>query len=479
MADVEVTVVAGIIEVPLPGESSVAAAARASAAEAAAATAAALSSRTIATQHSLTGGGTLAADRTLALVNDAATPGASKLYGTDAGGERGWFDRNLFNPVGLADGSAAAPAIAFTAESGAGFYRIGTGVVGISARGLLALSIAAPASAVNYPELTASAAGVPVRLLAAGSDANIGLVLSPKGSGALMAHLPDNAATGGNARGANATDMQTVRSVATQVASGAFSTIAGGRNNLVNGQDATVGGGGTNSASNDRATVAGGSGNTASGANATIGGGNSNTASGSAASVAGGLTNIASGINATVAGGASNTANGTRAWVPGGGNATTRGIAGRGAWAGLQIAAQGDAQCGEHPLLRQTTDATATRLTSDNAALGAANQIILPNFGRYAGLLEVTAGAQGSLNSASWFIQVAARRGANAAATVVYGGGGTAIAPTFSEGAGSAWRLDITADTTNGGIAVTVTGAVATTIIWSARFANVEAVPAS
>lgn len=49
-------------------------------------------SRQIATQHSLTGGGDLSADRTINLVNDTASPGNSKYYGTDSGGTRGWHD---------------------------------------------------------------------------------------------------------------------------------------------------------------------------------------------------------------------------------------------------------------------------------------------------------------------------------------------------------------------------------------------------
>lgn len=47
-------------------------------------------SRQVATTNSLTGGGTLNVDRTLQLVNDTGAPGADKVYGTDAGGVRGW-----------------------------------------------------------------------------------------------------------------------------------------------------------------------------------------------------------------------------------------------------------------------------------------------------------------------------------------------------------------------------------------------------
>jgi len=55
------------------------------------------SSVSISTQHSLTGGGDLTTTRTLNLVNDAASPGNSKLYGTDGAGVKGWFDQ----PAGL------------------------------------------------------------------------------------------------------------------------------------------------------------------------------------------------------------------------------------------------------------------------------------------------------------------------------------------------------------------------------------------
>lgn len=41
---------------------------------------------------SLTGGGDLSSNRTITLVNDAATPGNTKYYGTDGSGTKGYFD---------------------------------------------------------------------------------------------------------------------------------------------------------------------------------------------------------------------------------------------------------------------------------------------------------------------------------------------------------------------------------------------------
>lgn len=51
-----------------------------------------LDTRRIDTDMSLTGGGDLTANRTLSLVNDVASPGNRKYYGTDSSGVRGWYD---------------------------------------------------------------------------------------------------------------------------------------------------------------------------------------------------------------------------------------------------------------------------------------------------------------------------------------------------------------------------------------------------
>jgi hypothetical protein len=113
-------------------------------------------------------------------------------------------------------------------------------------------------------------------------------------------------------------DLQSASSAATQVASGDYSVIGGGRENTASGSYATVGGGWFNTASGYAATVGGGWQNTASGSYATVGGGVHNTASGDDATVGGGRSNTASGSYATVSGGAFNTASGTYSAIPGG-----------------------------------------------------------------------------------------------------------------------------------------------------------------
>jgi hypothetical protein len=112
--------------------------------------------------------------------------------------------------------------------------------------------------------------------------------------------------TGGNTRGVDSTDLQTVRGVATQVASGNNSGIIGGRNHTASGL---------------RATVAGGDQNSAIGPDSFVGGGNFHTASGSGASaIVGGNTGTASGLNSFIGGGNNNTASGDNSAVLGGAN---------------------------------------------------------------------------------------------------------------------------------------------------------------
>jgi hypothetical protein len=122
-------------------------------------------------------------------------------------------------------------------------------------------------------------------------------------------------ATAGNARGLGAVDLQTSRTVAAQVASGAYATIAGGKNNTASGGYATVSGGNTNAASAASASVLGGEANQATAIYSTIGGGYYNRANAQYSVVPGGIFNTARG-DFSWAGGrkSSSTANGTFTW---------------------------------------------------------------------------------------------------------------------------------------------------------------------
>jgi len=273
---------------------------------------------------------------------------------------------------------------------------------------------------------------------------NYGIALTPTGTGAISAHVPDSTTAGGNARGANAVDWQTVaRSAATQVASGTNSTIGGGIQNTASGQASTVAGGSIN------------------------------VASGVYASVVGGQSNNATGTYAVASGGYVNTASGESSWVPGGANATTRGITHAGAYSQLSRAAVGDRQTMVLPIAcAARTDATPTVMTSNAGAASTTNQMVLPNNSSMFFEVDVVA-HDTTLKSASWKVQGTIRRGANAAATAIVG---TNVTTAFgSDLSGGSPGVTCTADTTNGALAVTFTGIAATTIYPSGHIRTVIA----
>jgi len=102
-------------------------------------------------------------------------------------------------------------------------------------------------------------------LQATGTTTNVSVSIVPKGTGAFSLQVPDGASSGGNARGASAVDLQTLRTSASQVASGTGSVIAGGRNNTVttdygfaSGSGSTVSGSGAAGAIGTSNVVSGG-----------------------------------------------------------------------------------------------------------------------------------------------------------------------------------------------------------------------------
>jgi hypothetical protein len=343
-------------------------------------------------------------------------------------------------------------------------------------------------------------------LTAAATSTNADVALVAKGTGATLAQVPDGTTAGGNKRGQYATDLQKFRVANSTVASGVYSTICGGQSNTasgsnsvavggreqaVSGADAAVVGGWGNTASsaysfvgggqsnavqtNTHATVCGGSSNTASGQWSLIVGGTSNVASGDIAAIVGGEVNTASGANSFVGGGASNTADGAYSLIAGGRSGTTRSIQGYHVFPACSrpiAAVAGVTQSGLLLLGRQTTNATPTVLTSNTSAAGTTNQVILPNNSAYSFSGEVIAGVTGAGNTARWTINGAIKRGASAATTAMVGT--PTVTMTHNDAGAAAWTVAVTADTTNGGISVTVTGAASTTIRWVAKLNTTE-----
>lgn len=193
--------------------------------------------------------------------------------------------------------------------------------------------------------------------------------------------------------------------------------------------------------------------------------GYTSTSSNSGSAIFGGLSNTSSGVYSTVLGGRDNTADAGYAYALGYG-AHTQGVERRIAFAGN--GGSGVAQSGIFSLSRETTDATATALTVDrNQTASTDNQIILPNNSAYSFSGTIIAREQASAGSdyASWEIKGALLRDANAASTVL--GNGIQNKMYATSGA-SAWAIALTADTTNGGLKIEVTGAASTNIRWVA-----------
>jgi hypothetical protein len=240
------------------------------------------------------------------------------------------------------------------------------------------------------------------------------------------------------------------------VASGDWSFVGGGRKNVASGIGSTVAGGGTDGGSIFS--------NIASGTLSTVSGGWNNVAGGTIATVSGGQTNNANGTAATITGGSDNVATGSYATVVGGQLGWTRSINGNVVFSpcAQPIAfGSGLSQTALLVLARQTTDATPTVLRSDTGAASTTNQVILPNNSAYFFTGEVVAGVTGGGNTKGWTIEGVIKRGANAAATTLVG---STVTSTYGDVGASTWAIAVTADTTNGGLAVTFTGQASTTI---------------
>lgn len=146
-----------------------------------------------------------------------------------------------------------------------------------------------------------------------------------------------------------------------------------------------------------------------------------------------------------------------------GGDLITSGIYQQGLQAGTQV------------LRNQTVNATATQLVSDTdlSTPGTTNQIILPNNSAYAFTGTIIARQQTATGNdfAAWEIKGGIVRGATAGTTAL----GTYNINVLSKSAGAtAWTITLSADTTNGGLAITVTGAAATNIRWVATVQTSE-----
>jgi hypothetical protein len=145
-------------------------------------------------------------------------------------------------------------------------------------------------------------------------------------------------------------------------------------------------------------------------------------------------------------------------------------VQGKAAYGPAYLVGQGEVQGGMLVCTVQTTDATASTLTTTNDSASTTNQVILPNNSAYffSGTIIARQSAATGTDVGAWEIKGAIRREANAASTVL-------VKSTIDDfNVPTGWVVALTADTTNGGLAITVTGAAATNIRWVATINTSE-----
>lgn len=151
------------------------------------------------------------------------------------------------------------------------------------------------------------------------------------------------------------------------------------------------------------------------------------------------------------------------------GTQAVSGVIGKYVYASGALTNAGDAQKGLYVLRSYTTTATPKAITTDNSTATTNNQVSIGDNAAYAFSGLIVAKRNGSTESAGWRIEGLLMRSSGAASTTLVNSAITVLnnAP--------GWSIALSADTTNGGMAITVTGAAAANIAWVATIDTAEA----
>lgn len=345
-------------------------------------------------------------------------------------------------------------------------------------------SVSYSASGLTYfteaQNTTAPNATVPVdSLTAVTATTNGDIAIVPKGSGAILGNIPNNTLTGGNKRGANAVDLQTIRGNTLQVASGDWSFIGGGNSNTASGTYSAAFGAQTTASGNIGSFSAGWLNTASGGSSAALGFGNQAS---STYAISLGSNNISS-AGAAFSVNENNTASGARSFVSGyystasGELSTVMGyychsFGVKGRWVtGQGYAVLGDAQKSIFTLSKRTTDTTTTVLGIDNSTPSVTNQITLQNNNSIRFKGTIIARQSGSTNTSAWDIDGIIQRGVGAATTTLLISNVNVVLNLNLWGTPT-----LTANTTLGCLTVSVIGAVATNIQWTCVIDTTEVI---
>lgn len=347
---------------------------------------------------------------------------------------------------------------------------------------------------------TAPNATVPVdSLTVVSGTTNADLALLPKGTGAILAAIPDNAVLGGDKRGQYAVDLQLKRVNAYNVASGNYSGVLSGQGNSATNSQSVAIGGYLNTASGLYSSNLGGYANSISGESSS-GGGNQCNVSGKY-SFSWGLSNTISANNCAAFGstntlsqqycfaggdshtlsnfystafGSSNNASGYANFMTGV-NSRSFGVHMRQSVGGYQYTTNGDNQSSTLILSARTTSATPKALCSADSAFlttaNATNQLVLQNNNAMRVKGSIIAKQTGTTNVGAWDIDFVIVRGANAGTTVIVTSNVNVVTNASSWGTPT-----ITADTSIGCPTITVTGVATTNIQWGCSISSMEVI---
>lgn len=259
-------------------------------------------------------------------------------------------------------------------------------------------------------------------------------------------------------------------------ATGSYSSVLGGVLSTASGNYSTIVGGDSNNSTNTRSAVVGGLTNSAGGISSAVIGGQNNSAGNQSSVVVGGDTNVISaGSNCVIVGGANHSGNSDSGIIIGGRYGSNRSIQGNLIFPASIVPIQAKAGAQQLATLllgAQTTDATATVLRSNASAAGTTNQVILPDNSAYFFRGEVIAGKTAAGDAKGWTIEGVIKRGAGVGTTTLVGT--PTVNSLYADTGAATWAVTATADTTNGGLAITVTGQAATTIRWVAQIRTTE-----
>jgi hypothetical protein len=373
--------------------------------------------------------------------------------------------------------AAAAGATTYTLPSADGT----TGQV-LQTNGSAGLSWATPATGVsNFTSnlnTTAPNATVPyVQLLATNAATNVDVAITPKGTGAFSLQVADNATAGGNKRGTNAIDLQTLRSNASQVASGASAVAIGTYNTASGGGAIAIGGGsvasGFNSVAIGPLATASNSYSFAVGNNSISSGSSSvafnGTASGDSSFVA--VNNSTASGSYSIAITESGTASSNNSTVLGGRYGNSRSLVGNKVFPAAFGTTSGARQLTFVILGLDTTDATTSYLGSNGTSSinSTTTNIVLPENSAFYFKGTVVAGVTGGGNTKGWTIEGVVKRGAAVAFV-----GTPTVTSSFADAGASSWTITVATNTTIGGINIVATGQASTNIRWVGNFEIVE-----